>query len=115
VTIALAMPVMQSVTDATGLTTRLVVPDGPYAVVTAGVDAPGSVRPRPAWPPSLARPGSRWTCRIPASTWASRPRARRAPPLITHRFPLDAYDQAYQVLRSGSGPRGHVMLEVGTP
>jgi IclR family acetate operon transcriptional repressor len=35
---------MQSVTDATGLTTRLVVPDGPYAVVTARVDAPGSVR-----------------------------------------------------------------------
>jgi len=42
--ISLAMPVMQSVTDATGLTTRLVVPDGPYAVVTARVDAPGSVR-----------------------------------------------------------------------
>jgi IclR family acetate operon transcriptional repressor len=40
----MAMPVMQSVTDATGLTTRLVVPDGPYAVVTARVDAPGSVR-----------------------------------------------------------------------
>jgi IclR family acetate operon transcriptional repressor len=42
--ISLAMPVLQSVTDATGLTTRLVVPDGPYAVVTARVDAPGSVR-----------------------------------------------------------------------
>ena len=42
--ISVAMPVMQSVTDATGLTTRLVVPDGPYAVVTARVDAPGSVR-----------------------------------------------------------------------
>jgi IclR family acetate operon transcriptional repressor len=42
--ISLAMPVLQSVTDATGLTTRLVVPDGPYAVVTARIDAPGSVR-----------------------------------------------------------------------
>ena len=35
--------------------------------------------------------------------------------LVTHRFPLEAYDQAYQVLRAGSGPRGKVMLEVGTP
>jgi IclR family acetate operon transcriptional repressor len=42
--ISLAMPVLQSVTDATGLTTRLAVPDGPYAVVTARVDAPGTVR-----------------------------------------------------------------------
>jgi IclR family transcriptional regulator, acetate operon repressor len=42
--IALATPVLQSVTDTTGLTTRLVVPDGPYAVVTARVDAPGTVR-----------------------------------------------------------------------
>ena len=38
------MPVMQSVTDATGLTTRLVIPDGPYAIVTARIDAPGTVR-----------------------------------------------------------------------
>ena len=42
--ISLAMPVMQSVTDATGLTTRLVIPDGPYAIVTARIDAPGTVR-----------------------------------------------------------------------
>ena len=38
-----------------------------------------------------------------------------AAPLITHRFPLEAYDQAYQVLRAGpkdSGPRGKVMLDV---
>ena len=42
--ISLARPVMQSVTDATGLTTRLVIPDGPFAVVTARVDAPGTVR-----------------------------------------------------------------------
>jgi IclR family transcriptional regulator, acetate operon repressor len=39
-----ATPVLRSVTEATGLTTRLVVPDGPYAVVIARVDAPGSVR-----------------------------------------------------------------------
>jgi IclR family acetate operon transcriptional repressor len=42
--VSIAMPIMQSVTDATGLTTRLVVPDGPFAVVTARVDAPGTVR-----------------------------------------------------------------------
>jgi len=42
--VSLAMPVMQALTDSTGLTTRLVVPDGPYAVVTARVDAPGTVR-----------------------------------------------------------------------
>ena len=42
--ISLAMPVMQSVTDATGLTTRLVIPDGAYAIVTARIDAPGTVR-----------------------------------------------------------------------
>ena len=42
--ISLAVPVMQSVTDATGLTTRLVTPDGPFAIVTARIDAPGTVR-----------------------------------------------------------------------
>jgi IclR family transcriptional regulator, acetate operon repressor len=42
--ISLALPVLQAVTDRTGLTTRLVVPDGPYAVVMARVDAPGTVR-----------------------------------------------------------------------
>ena len=42
--VSIAMPIMQSVTDETGLTTRLVVPDGPFAVVTARVDAPGTVR-----------------------------------------------------------------------
>ena len=42
--ISLALPVLQSVTDQTGLTSRLVVPDGPYAVVMARVDAPGTVR-----------------------------------------------------------------------
>jgi IclR family transcriptional regulator, acetate operon repressor len=40
----IAMPVLRSVTAASGLTTRLVIPDGPYAVVIARVDAPGSVR-----------------------------------------------------------------------
>ena len=33
-------------------------------------------------------------------------------PLITHRFPLEAYDQAYQVLREGSGLRGKIILDV---
>lgn len=41
---SLAMPVLQAVTDSTGLTARLVVPDGAYAVAVARVDAPGSVR-----------------------------------------------------------------------
>jgi L-iditol 2-dehydrogenase len=36
-------------------------------------------------------------------------------PLITHRFPLEAYEEAYQVLRAGSGPRGKVMLDVSAP
>jgi IclR family transcriptional regulator, acetate operon repressor len=40
----IATPVLRAVTDATGLTTRLVIPDGPFAVVIARVDAPGSVR-----------------------------------------------------------------------
>jgi IclR family transcriptional regulator, acetate operon repressor len=39
-----ATPILRSLTSETGLTTRLVVPDGPYAVVIARVDAPGSVR-----------------------------------------------------------------------
>jgi IclR family transcriptional regulator, acetate operon repressor len=42
--ISLAMPVLQSITDGTGLTARLIVPDGPYAVAVARVDAPGTVR-----------------------------------------------------------------------
>jgi IclR family transcriptional regulator, acetate operon repressor len=40
----IATPVLRSLTAATGLTTRLVVPDGPFAVVIARIDAPGSVR-----------------------------------------------------------------------
>jgi threonine dehydrogenase-like Zn-dependent dehydrogenase len=36
----------------------------------------------------------------------------RPAPLITHRFPLEAHEQAYEVLRSGSGPRGKVMLDI---
>jgi 2-desacetyl-2-hydroxyethyl bacteriochlorophyllide A dehydrogenase len=35
--------------------------------------------------------------------------------LITYRFPLEAYEEAYQVLRSSSGPRGKVILEVSEP
>ena len=42
--VTIAMPVLESLTTDTGLTTRLVIPDGPYAVVVARVDAPGSVR-----------------------------------------------------------------------
>jgi IclR family transcriptional regulator, acetate operon repressor len=42
--VSLAMPVLQAVTQTTGLTARLVVPDGPYAVAVARVDAPGTVR-----------------------------------------------------------------------
>jgi IclR family transcriptional regulator, acetate operon repressor len=42
--VSVAMPVLQSVTDETGLTTRLVVPDGAFAVVAARLDAPGTVR-----------------------------------------------------------------------
>ena len=39
----------------------------------------------------------------------------RPGPLITHRFPLEAYAEAYQVLRSASGPRGKVILDVSAP
>lgn len=42
----------------------------------------------------------------------------RAAALITRRVPLEAYDQAYQVLAGGpkdSGPRVKVMLEVVRP
>jgi hypothetical protein len=35
--------------------------------------------------------------------------------LITHRFPLGAYEEAYQVLRESSGPRGKGVLAVSTP
>jgi L-iditol 2-dehydrogenase len=33
-------------------------------------------------------------------------------PLITHRFPLEAFADAYRTLRAGAGPRGKVLLEV---
>jgi 2-desacetyl-2-hydroxyethyl bacteriochlorophyllide A dehydrogenase len=33
-------------------------------------------------------------------------------PLITHRFPLEAFPDAYRTLREGAGPRGKVLLEV---
>jgi L-iditol 2-dehydrogenase len=36
-------------------------------------------------------------------------------PLITHRFPLEDHEQAYQMLRAGSGPRGKVILDVSAP
>lgn len=36
----------------------------------------------------------------------------RLAPLVTHRFPLDAHEEAFEVLRESSGPRGKVMLDV---
>jgi L-iditol 2-dehydrogenase len=36
-------------------------------------------------------------------------------PLITHRFQLEDYAQAYEALRDGSEPRGKVLLEVTGP
>jgi len=36
----------------------------------------------------------------------------RPAPLVTHRFPLEDYAQAYRVLRESSGPRGKVMLDI---
>jgi L-iditol 2-dehydrogenase len=39
----------------------------------------------------------------------------RPAPLITHRFPLEDYEEAYQMLRAGSGPRGKVILDVSAP
>jgi 2-desacetyl-2-hydroxyethyl bacteriochlorophyllide A dehydrogenase len=39
----------------------------------------------------------------------------RLSPVITHRFPLEAYQEAYQVLRESSGPRGKVILDVSEP
>jgi threonine dehydrogenase-like Zn-dependent dehydrogenase len=39
----------------------------------------------------------------------------KAAPLITHRFLLEDYEEAYPVLRPDSGARGKVMLEVSAP
>jgi threonine dehydrogenase-like Zn-dependent dehydrogenase len=39
----------------------------------------------------------------------------RLSPLVTHWFPLEAYEEAYQMLRSSSGPRGKVILDVSAP
>lgn len=36
----------------------------------------------------------------------------RLAPLVTHRFPLDDFAAAYEVLRAGTGVRGKVMLDV---
>jgi hypothetical protein len=33
-------------------------------------------------------------------------------PVITHRFPLEAFPDAYRTLREAAGPRGKVLLEV---
>jgi threonine dehydrogenase-like Zn-dependent dehydrogenase len=44
-------------------------------------------------------------------------RARKIQPagLITHRFPLEAFPDAYRALRRSAGPREKVLLEVGAP
>jgi IclR family acetate operon transcriptional repressor len=42
--IRVAIPVLQAVTAETGLTTRLLVPESAFAIVTAQVDGPGTVR-----------------------------------------------------------------------
>jgi threonine dehydrogenase-like Zn-dependent dehydrogenase len=34
---------------------------------------------------------------------------------ITHRFPLDAYADAYATLRHADGPRGEVLIVVTAP
>jgi threonine dehydrogenase-like Zn-dependent dehydrogenase len=39
----------------------------------------------------------------------------RLSPLVTHRFPLESYEEAYEVLRQSSDPRGKVILDVSTP
>jgi L-iditol 2-dehydrogenase len=39
----------------------------------------------------------------------------RLGPLITHRFPLEDYAQAFHALRDGSEPRGKVLVEVTKP
>jgi 2-desacetyl-2-hydroxyethyl bacteriochlorophyllide A dehydrogenase len=39
----------------------------------------------------------------------------RLSPLITHRFPLEEYEDAYRVLRESFGPRGKVILDVTPP
>ena len=36
----------------------------------------------------------------------------RLGPLITHRFPLHRFEDAYQALRESDGPRGKVILDV---
>jgi len=39
----------------------------------------------------------------------------RLSPLITHRFPLEEYEDAYRALRESFGPRGKVILDVTPP
>ena len=36
-------------------------------------------------------------------------------PLITHRFPLESFPDAYRALRHSAGPRGKILLEVAAP
>jgi threonine dehydrogenase-like Zn-dependent dehydrogenase len=39
----------------------------------------------------------------------------RLAPLITHRFPLESFPDAYRTLRHSAGPRGKILLEVAAP
>ena len=39
----------------------------------------------------------------------------RLSPLITHRFPLESFPDAYRTLRHSAGPRGKILLEVAAP
>ncbi len=77
----LAKPVLQAVTDATGLTSRLVMPNGAYAMPVAQVDAPGHgpVR-RATWASASTRtaprPGRR-CCRRCRPSAPARSRSRR--------------------------------------
>jgi hypothetical protein len=76
--ISLALPVLQSITDSTGLTSRLVVPDGPYAVAVARVDGPGS-RATSAPGSTLTAPRRARRCwRRCRGTAPARSRSRRA-------------------------------------
>jgi hypothetical protein len=39
----------------------------------------------------------------------------RLSPLVTYRFPLEAYEEAHQMLRQSSGAREKVILDVSAP
>jgi len=47
-----------------------------------------------------------------ALTYVAVPQPGQRP---AHRFPLEAYAEAYKMLQAGSGPRGKVILDVSAP